>query len=355
MSVQNGLPRKCDINYQKDQCPTDFVCAPSGKNRNFCCSLEQSLCPAGQIPYYHPLTSKTVKCKPSSIVSNCPSGYACSVSVTGAVWGFCCSQQVAAECPRNSVAYLNPLSKQPKKCFIGITSCRKGFECKNQNLKTSTGFCCSVSPRNMELVRATTTDFHVFNGDVSESSFVNLDNNAPTVYRHRLSAPPVKEPRIVDIQKEVDRNNVILDKKLKSALLYGRNRLDINNGIQCPRGYKKPFLNSRYVIECHMFKKCPGNLQCVSPQPGYMSKSICCKRLEKSDDESFKTTRIFSRQRLSETADPFCPVVIEDRYCKPGDATSCEEAGFFCQFNVVREAFMCCTMAEHLSKTGNKP
>lgn len=53
------------------------------------------LCPAGQIPYYHPLTSKTVKCNPSSIVSNCPSGYACSVSVTGAVWGFCCSQQVA--------------------------------------------------------------------------------------------------------------------------------------------------------------------------------------------------------------------------------------------------------------------
>uniref|UniRef100_A0A914QQP8 BPTI/Kunitz inhibitor domain-containing protein n=1 Tax=Panagrolaimus davidi TaxID=227884 RepID=A0A914QQP8_9BILA len=103
----------------------------------------QAGCLLGQDPFQDPLGNQSLECNPN-IVGTCPPGFSCHKSHSRSVH-ICCG--VTSVCPRNSAAFINPVSQSPIACSLA-TGCPAGFFCfKSPYLDSgSSGICCSEDP-----------------------------------------------------------------------------------------------------------------------------------------------------------------------------------------------------------------
>uniref|UniRef100_A0A914WEI8 Uncharacterized protein n=1 Tax=Plectus sambesii TaxID=2011161 RepID=A0A914WEI8_9BILA len=300
-------PLSCTANQIKDECPPDFVCTWNVDSReHFCCSIDHGVCPAGQIPYNHPISKMTLKCNPLTYKDSCPMGYTCSVTVIGASWGFCCSTDIIANCPLNFVPFISPVTNEVQLCTVGVTVCSEtGYECKNRDPQAIIGFCCSSS--------------EIYTGMVVEPI------QAKSQRDEQYFGSGIMR-RLIDIQKEIDASEKVL------------------HDDYCPGDYAAwIYPGTNFPLLCNIQEDtCPENSTCV---PNANNEAHCCIRQEVPEDRRMKPEETTSPETVViDTDDPYCPRMVEERNCVPGSTLNCPEYGFFCQFNVIHQAYRCCSV-----------
>ncbi|KAE9550073.1 hypothetical protein FO519_006722 [Halicephalobus sp. NKZ332] len=379
-----GRPQPCRENFIKDECPNDFVCsANSFTGMRYCCSLEGGVCPAGQSPYIHPLTERTIKCNPIAYAGgDCPAGYSCSASVTGSQWGFCCSDAVTASCPQSTTPYLDNVSNQPQKCTIGVSVCSSGYSCQNTDPLAIVGFCCSLGkPSALNPGRGRslyTLEIEEKNRPLGEKALRRpLDLFNIEQWRPEL--------RLVDIQKEIDKAEeiqILKKHSKKPPVFYNRKAQLLLSRPKCPPPMSPLlYMETSLPLSCKIGSEpgCPAPSQCIRAHEDPLHRSLCCVQADAEDiDEMLgifpkytstsaptSTTTTVPTEvvdgevedpensgeivnnrpvKVLTSSDPFCPAVIESRTCLPGSTDICVEDSFFCQFNIQFQKFMCCSL-----------
>uniref|UniRef100_A0A7E4ZV01 Kunitz/Bovine pancreatic trypsin inhibitor domain protein n=1 Tax=Panagrellus redivivus TaxID=6233 RepID=A0A7E4ZV01_PANRE len=103
----------------------------------------QSGCLAGQDTFQDPLGNTALECNPN-VIGTCPPGFGCHKSHSKNAH-LCCG--ISSMCPRNSAAFINPVSQSPVPCSQA-SGCPPSFFCYKSTYvdASDAGICCSEDP-----------------------------------------------------------------------------------------------------------------------------------------------------------------------------------------------------------------
>ncbi|VDD95678.1 unnamed protein product [Enterobius vermicularis] len=223
--IANGQVQLCGT----EQCPANYICRYDALfRRHVCCGYSNSgACAAGYRTYMSAREATPFKCNVNYVKDECPPDYLCTSS-TESSDNYCCSLE-------------------------------KGYECLNRNPNSIIGFCCMKKKEKSSKGTHSSNKNRVRNGTKTGK----IEPYKVAVFNKRFTtttAVPVlyntRQLRIVDIQKEIDRQNLLKDKQLKTLSPYtGFPSMD--DDFRCPLTHRQIFYEDGSPIECHLFKKCP--------------------------------------------------------------------------------------------------
>ncbi|CAD5228938.1 unnamed protein product [Bursaphelenchus okinawaensis] len=388
-----GRPRECDpLNREKDECPSDYLCTSTPQNAlSYCCAHIPGVCPVGQRPCIHPLTANTIKCNPHSYDAACPSGYVCSPTIVGSSWGFCCSQTLVANCPRNTKPYINIATNMPQKCTVGVTTCNHGYVCQNSEPNAAMGFCCTP-PHSAEIVvrpmsrlqtttsrlttpRLTTVASFVVqkskskseSAEEKKSSSENVDKSQEIETTSRASLEFSKEDKstfeeakvVSTLEQEVNSVTTTVKPTRTTTHTTTHRPKTVRNknhkeDLKCPEDFNPmKYPKTGQIMHCTRSRKkdCPAPSKCLKARDDQFKRTLCCLHQDdqvnedvSSNSESNEASKfkIIPDLNLGQSEDPTCPTIILSRSCRPGSVDDCED-NFFCQFNKQYKEYLCCS------------
>ncbi|CAD5234827.1 unnamed protein product [Bursaphelenchus xylophilus] len=382
-----GRPRECDpMNREKDECPSDYLCTSTPQNiLSYCCGRIEGICPSGQRPCIHPLTASTIKCNPHSYDAACPSGYACSPTIVGSSWGFCCSQALVANCPRNTRPYINIATNMPQKCTVGVTVCNHGYVCQNSEPNSANGFCCTPPnsaefvARPMSRLQTTTTAkiIAIDNKGRSKSESVE-DKKISSESREKSEQIETTSKASLEFSKEdkstFEETKVITQQTQKPTKIE-RTTTTFSKSthrpktvrtkshkeeLKCPEDFNPmKYPKTGLIMHCTRSRKsdCPAPSKCLKGWNDPLNRTLCCLHQDdqisedasssSDSNENGRTFKIVANLNLGHSE--ACPTIILGRSCRAGSVDDCED-NFFCQFNKQFREFLCCS---YLKNAGN--
>uniref|UniRef100_A0A1I7WSI6 BPTI/Kunitz inhibitor domain-containing protein n=1 Tax=Heterorhabditis bacteriophora TaxID=37862 RepID=A0A1I7WSI6_HETBA len=367
-SPRSFTPLRCKDSSTTDHCPPNYLC--SIRNREgFCCKPYGGLCPIGQKAYTHPLSGQSMKCDPMRVISECPQDHICT-------------SVIPAECPTNTEPYLDPITRNPHKCTVGVTTCSYGYTCQSTRDEII-GFCCSVSKSGLKsylnkIIGAKmrkTNDAYKYYTSSSDLSFIR-----PSEIMNDFKP----EKRIVDIQKQIDKSAEATITPSRSSQL---ETLSLSSP-SCPEDARPQYFDgTQLTMECTpaigLTNKCGKLAKCVAAPKDIFRRFVCCFFSDDITTTLSTTTalremyperragRVHNYQDYEDSfmnspyvytvtskpiqiateysSDPYCPSVISGRTCRPGLSDQCPEYDYFCQYNIEKNTFVCCSMtvAQH--------